>query len=213
MTIGLIGRKVGMTRVFSDDGDSLPVTVLDLSGNRIVQIKTSENDGYSSVQLAFGTRRANRVRKPLAGHLAKAGVEAGTSLVEFRADTGEVASLKPGGQLRAGDVYKVGQLVDVSGYTKGKGFAGVIRRHQFASNRASHGNSRSTKKPGSTGQAQDPGRIFPGKRMPGHLGDVRRTTQNLEIVRVDVERDLLLIKGAVPGSAGRDVVVRPAVKG
>jgi len=213
MTIGLIGRKVGMTRVFSDDGDSLPVTVLDLSGNRIVQIKTSENDGYSSVQLAFGTRRANRVRKPLAGHLAKAGVEAGTSLVEFRADTGEVASLKPGGQLRAGDVFKVGQLVDVSGYTKGKGFAGVIRRHQFASNRASHGNSRSTKKPGSTGQAQDPGRIFPGKRMPGHLGDVRRTTQNLEIVRVDVERDLLLIKGAVPGSAGRDVVVRPAVKG
>jgi len=204
MTIGLIGRKVGMTRVFSDDGDSLPVTVLDLSGNRIVQIKTSENDGYSSVQLAFGTRRANRVRKPLAGHLAKAGVEAGTSLVEFRADTGEVASLKPGGQLRAGDVFKVGQLVDVSGYTKGKGFAGVIRRHQFASNRASHGNSRSTKKPGSTEQAQDPGRIFPGKRMPGHLGDVRRTTQNLEIVRVDVERDLLLIKGAVPGSAGRD---------
>src|SRR5712691_9918809 len=181
MTLGLVGRKVGMTRVFTDDGDSLPVTVLDVSDNRVTQIKTPATDGYSAVQVTFGRRRASRVNQAAAGHLAKAAVEAGP-------------------------------IVDVSGTSQGKGFAGVSKRHHFSSNRASHGNSISHNKPGSTGMAQDPGRVFPGKRMAGHLGAVQRTVQGLEVVRVDAERQLLLVKGSVPGSRGRDVVVRPTSK-
>jgi large subunit ribosomal protein L3 len=211
MTLGLVGRKVGMTRIFAEDGSTLPVTVLDVSDNRITQIKTPDKDGYSAVQVTFGKRRANRVRKPLADHLAKAAVEAGRLLKEFRADAKALESLKVGGKLGV-DLFKVGQKVDVQGVTIGKGFAGVIKRHHFSSNRASHGNSISHNKPGSTGQNQDPGRVFPGKRMAGHLGDKTRTVPNLTVVRVDAERQLLLIKGAVPGSRGRDVVVRPAAK-
>jgi large subunit ribosomal protein L3 len=208
MTLGLVGRKVGMTRVFTDDGDSLPVTVLDVSDNRVAQIKTPATDGYSAVQVAFGQRRASRITKAVAGHFAKAAVEAGRLLREFRVTEKDLENLKVGGKLGV-DLFKVGQRVDVSGTSQGKGFAGVIKRHHFSSNRASHGNSLSTKKPGSTGQAQDPGRVFPGKRMAGHLGAARRTVQNLEIVRIDAERQLLLVKGAVPGSRGRDIVVRP----
>ena len=211
MTIGLVGRKVGMTRIFTDDGNTLPVTVLDVSDNRITQIKTPERDGYAAVQVAFGKRRASRVNKPLAGHLAKAAVEAGRLLKEFRTDAKELASLKVGGKIGV-DLFKVGQKVDVQGVTIGKGFAGVIKRHHFSSNRATHGNSISHNKPGSTGQNQSPGRVFPGKRMAGHLGDVTRTVPNLVVVRVDTERQLLLVKGSVPGSKGRDVVVRPAAK-
>jgi large subunit ribosomal protein L3 len=201
-----------MTRIFTDEGDTLPVTVLDVSDNRITQIKSPDKDGYAAVQVTFGKRRASRVGKALAGHLAKAGVEAGHILKEFRAKPEELAALKVGGKMDL-DMFKPGQMVDVSGVTQGKGFAGVIKRHHFSSNRETHGNSRSTRKPGSTGQAQDPGRVFPGKRMPGQLGNVKRTTQNLEILRVDAARGLLMIKGAVPGSKGRDVIVRPAVKG
>ena len=211
MTIGLVGRKVGMTRIFAEDGSTLPVTVLDVSDNRIAQIKTPEKDGYAAVQIAFGKRRASRVRKPLAGHLAKAAVEAGHLLKEFRADAQALASLKVGAKIGV-DLFKVGQKVDVQGVTIGKGFAGVIKRHHFSSNRASHGNSISHNKPGSTGQNQSPGRVFPGKRMAGHLGNVKRTVPNLVVVRVDAERQLLLVRGSVPGSKGRDVVVRPAAK-
>ena len=211
MTIGLVGRKVGMTRIFTDDGSTLPVTVLEVSDNRITQIKTADKDGYAAVQVAFGKRRASRVRKPLAGHLAKAGVEAGGLLKEFRAQAEDLASLKVGAKLGV-DLFKVGQKVDVQGVTIGKGFAGVIKRHHFSSNRATHGNSISHNKPGSTGQNQSPGRVFPGKRMAGHLGNVTRTVPNLVVVRVDAERQLLLVRGSVPGSKGRDVVVRPAAK-
>jgi large subunit ribosomal protein L3 len=211
MTIGLVGRKVGMTRIFTDDGTTLPVTVLDVSDNRITQIKTPEKDGYAAVQVAFGKRRASRVRKPLAGHLAKAAVQAGHVLKEFRADAKDLANFKVGAKIGV-DLFKVGQKVDVQGVTIGKGFGGVIKRHHFSSNRATHGNSISHNKPGSTGQNQSPGRVFPGKRMAGHLGDVKRTVSNLTVVRVDAERQLLLVKGAVPGSSGRDVVVRPAAK-
>jgi large subunit ribosomal protein L3 len=211
MTIGLVGRKVGMTRIFTEDGTTLPVTVLDVSDNRITQIKTPEKDGYAAVQVAFGKRRASRVKKPLAGHLAKATVEAGHLLKEFRADAKDLANFKVGAKIGV-DLFKVGQKVDVQGVTIGKGFAGVIKRHHFSSNRATHGNSISHNKPGSTGQNQSPGRVFPGKRMAGHLGDAKRTVSNLTVVRVDAERQLLLVKGAVPGSSGRDVVVRPAAK-
>ena len=211
MTIGLVGRKVGMTRIFTDDGATLPVTVLDVSENRITQIKTAVKDGYAAVQVAFGKRRASRVSKPLAGHLAKAAVEAGHLLREFRARPEDLASLKVGGKIGV-EIFKIGQKVDVQGVTIGKGFAGVIKRHHFHSQRASHGNSISHRTPGSTGQNQSPGHVFPGKRMPGHLGNKRRTIGNLEIVRIDAERQLLLVKGSVPGSSGRDVVVKPAVK-
>ncbi|HEX4986308.1 MAG TPA: 50S ribosomal protein L3 [Burkholderiales bacterium] len=212
MSLGLVGRKIGMTRLFTDDGDAVPVTVVDVSNNRVTQIKTPETDGYAAVQVAFGKRRASRVSKPAAGHFAKAGVEAGHVLNEFRVAADQLGSLKVGGQIGV-DIFKVGQLVDVTGTTIGKGFAGVIKRHHFSSNRASHGNSVSHNKPGSISMAQDPGRVFPGKRMSGHLGAARRTTQKLEIVRIDAERQLLLIKGAVPGSAGGDLIVRPSVKG
>jgi large subunit ribosomal protein L3 len=211
MSLGLVGRKVGMTRIFAEDGRTIPVTVLDVSDNRVTQIKTPETDGYAAVQVAFGKRRASRVNKPLAGHLAKAGVEAGHVLREFRVAAERLSELKPGDVIRA-EIFAVGQMVDVSGVSIGKGFAGSIKRHNFSSNRESHGNSVTTRAPGSIGMAQDPGRVFPGKRMAGHLGDANRTQQNLEVVRVDVERQLLLVKGAVPGAKGGDVVVRPAVK-
>lgn len=211
MTLGLVGRKVGMTRVFTDDGDSLPVTVLEVSDNRVTQVKSAATDGYNAVQVTFGKRRASRVNKAASGHLKKAAVEAGHILREFRVSEQELANFKPGGKIGV-DIFKVGQIVDVSGVSQGKGFAGVIKRHHFSSNRASHGNSISHNKPGSTGQAQDPGRVFPGKRMAGHLGAARRTAQGLTVVRVDAERQLLLVKGSVPGSRGRDIVVRPTSK-
>jgi large subunit ribosomal protein L3 len=211
MSLGLVGRKVGMTRLFTDDGDAVPVTVVDVSNNRVTQIKTPETDGYAAIQVAFGKRRASRVRKPAAGHFSKAGVEAGHMLSEFRVEPEQLANFKVGGQIGV-DIFKVGQLVDVTGMTIGKGFAGVIKRHHFRSNRASHGNSRSHNVPGSIGMAQDPGRVFPGKRMSGHLGAVKRTAQKLQIVRIDAERQLLLIKGAVPGSEGGGLVVHPSVK-
>ncbi len=214
MTIGLVGRKVGMTRIFTDDGGTLPVTVLDVSDNRVTQIKTADKDGYAAVQVAFGKRRATRVNKALAGHLAKAAVEAGQVLKEFRlAKAEELGELKPGAKISVQQLFKVGQLVDVQGITIGKGFAGVIKRYHFGGQNASHGNSISHRVPGSTGQNQSPARVFPGKRMPGHLGNARRTISNLEIVRIDAERQLLLVKGSVPGSSGRDVVVRLAAKG
>lgn len=211
MSLGLVGRKVGMTRIFTDDGDSQPVTVLDVSNNRVTQIKTLDTDGYSAVQVTFGKRRASRVNKPSAGHFAKAAVEAGHLLKEFRVTQEALASLKPGVVIGV-DIFQAGQRVDVTGTSIGKGYAGVIKRHGFSSNRASHGNSRSHNVPGSIGMAQDPGRVFPGKRMSGHLGSVKRTTQNLEVLRVDAERGLLLIRGAIPGSRGGDVVVHPSVK-
>lgn len=211
MSLGLVGRKVGMTRIFAEDGASIPVTVLDVSNNRVTQVKTPEIDGYAAIQVTFGQRRASRVSKPLAGHLAKAAVEAGHVLKEFRVDVDQLASLKAGDQI-AVTVFAEGQKVDVTGSSIGKGFQGGIKRHNFSSNRASHGNSVSHNAPGSIGMAQDPGRVFPGKRMAGHLGDEQCTTQGLTIVRVDAERQLLLVKGAVPGAKGSDVVVRPAVK-
>jgi large subunit ribosomal protein L3 len=200
-----------MTRLFTDDGDAVPVTVVDVSNNRVTQIKTPETDGYAAVQVTFGKRRASRVSKPAAGHFAKAAVEAGHILREFRVEPDQLTSLKVGGQVGV-DIFKVGQFVDVTGTAIGKGFAGVIKRHHFSSNRASHGNSVSHNKPGSISMAQDPGRVFPGKKMSGHLGAVQRTAQKLEIVRIDAERQLLLIKGAVPGSEGGDVIVHPSVK-
>jgi len=212
MSIGLVGRKVGMTRIFTDDGISVPVTVLEVSNNRVTQVRTSDNDGYSAVQIAFGSRKNSRVTKAEAGHFAKAGVDAGEVLREFRVDAEKAAEYQPGASISA-DIFQAGQKVDVSGVTQGKGFAGTIKRHNFKSQRATHGNSRSHNVPGSIGMAQDPGRVFPGKRMSGHMGAVACTKQNLEIVRVDAERGLLLVKGAVPGSKGGHVVVRPAVKG
>jgi large subunit ribosomal protein L3 len=211
MSLGLVGRKVGMTRVFTDDGTSIPVTVLEVSPNRVTQIKSLDSDGYTAVQVTYGERRASRVTKAMAGHFAKAGVTAGRGVHEFPVSADALADLAAGGEVTVA-TFQVGQMVDVTGTTLGKGYAGVIKRHHFKSNRATHGNSKSHNVPGSIGMNQDPGRVFPGKRMTGHLGDVKRTVQNLEIVRVDVERNLLLIKGAVPGSKGGDVIVRPAVK-
>jgi large subunit ribosomal protein L3 len=211
MSLGLVGRKVGMTRVFTEDGSTVPVTVLDVSNNRVTQIKTPETDGYAAVQVTFGKRRPSRVGKPMAGHLAKAGVEAGELLREFPVAQDELGNLKAGDVISV-TIFQPGQKVDVSGTTIGKGFAGPIKRYHFSSNRASHGNSVSHNSPGSIGMAQDPGRVFPGKRMAGHLGDVASTMQNLVVVRVDEARQLLLVKGAVPGAKGGDVVVRPAVR-
>ena len=211
MSLGLLGRKVGMMRIFTDDGDSIPVTVIDVSDNRVTQIKTPETDGYAAVQVTFGKRRASRVSKAAAGHLAKAGVEAGAVLKEFRVDAAKAAEFKSGDKIAVG-LFEAGQKVDVQGVTIGKGYAGTIKRYNFSSGRATHGNSRSHNVPGSIGMAQDPGRVFPGKRMTGHMGDVTATVQNLEIARVDAERQLILIKGAVPGAKNGDVVVLPAVK-
>lgn len=210
MSLGLVGRKVGMTRIFTEDGNTVPVTVLDVSNNRIAQIKKLETDGYSAVQVAFGARRVSRIVKAAAGHFAKAGVQAAESLAEFRVDETFTDEIKAGDSLSA-SVFSVGQKVDVTGRSIGKGFSGSIKRHHFSSNRASHGNSVSHNSPGSISMAQDPGRVFPGKRMAGHLGDVRRTTQNLEVVRIDEGRQLLLVKGAVPGARGGEVIIRPAV--
>ena len=211
MSLGLVGRKVGMIRIFKDDGTSVPVTVIDCAGNRVTQVKGTDSDGYVAVQVAFGTRRKTRVNKAMAGHFAKAGVEAGSELREFRLAAETAADLKPGSELKV-DMFQAGQKVDVSGCTIGKGYAGVIKRHHFSSNRASHGNSLSHKSPGSIGMAQDPGRVFPGKRMSGHLGDVNRTIQLLEVARVDAERSLIMVKGSVPGPKNAAVVVRPSVK-
>ena len=209
--LGLIGRKVGMMRICTDAGESIPVTVLDMSDNRVAQVKTVETDGYNAVQVAFGSRRPNRVTKPMAGHYAKAGVEAGSALREFRVAADALAELAPGAELKV-EMFAEGQFVDISGTTHGKGFAGTIKRHNFSSQRASHGNSRSHNVPGSIGMAQDPGRIFPGKRMSGQMGNVARTVQNLRVARVDAERQLLLVRGAVPGARNGQVIVTPAVK-
>ncbi|MCC6197008.1 MAG: 50S ribosomal protein L3 [Burkholderiales bacterium] len=211
MSLGLVGRKVGMTRVFTDDGAAIPVTVLDVGGNRITQVKTPDNDGYAAIQVTWGKRRPSRVTKAQAGHLAKAGVEAGVVLKEFTVEAGDLARFKAGDTVGV-DTFTVGQLVDVTGTTKGRGFTGVITRHNFSSNRASHGNSRSHNTPGSISMAQDPGRVFPGKRMAGHYGSAQRTTQKLSIVRVDAERGLLLVKGNVPGADGGHIVVLPSSK-
>src|ERR1700751_4783149 len=211
MSLGLVGRKLGMPRIFTDDGGSVPVTVLDVAGNRVTQIKTPDVDGYAAVQVTYGKRRARRVNKAQAGHLAKAGVEAGELLREFDVGAEEIAKLKVGETVGV-DTFAAGQFVDVSGTTKGRGFAGVIARHNFSSNRASHGNSLSHNKPGSISMAQDPGRVFPGKRMAGHYGSETRTVQTLTVVRVDKERGLLLVKGSVPGADGGHIVVRPAVR-
>ncbi len=211
MSLGLIGRKVGMTRLFTDEGEAIPVTVIDVSDNRVAQVKTQATDGYDAVQLAHGTRRASRVNKAMAGHFAKAGVLAGNALNEFHVESEKLAEMKPG-QVIGVDVFTAGQKVDVQGVTIGKGYAGTIKRYHFASGRASHGNSRSHNVPGSIGMAQDPGRVFPGKRMTGHLGDVTRTVQNLVIARVDAERSLIMVKGAIPGAPGGKVIVTPAVK-
>lgn len=209
--LGLLGRKVGMMRIFTDDGDAIPVTVLDVSNNRVTQVKTTETDGYSALQVAFGERKASRVSKPEAGHFAKAGAEAGEVLKEFRVAPEVAADYKPGSQIPVG-VFAVGQLVDVQGTSIGKGFTGTIKRHNFKSQRASHGNSRSHNVPGSISMAQDPGRVFPGKKMAGQRGNVTKTMQNLDIVRIDEARQLLLVRGAVPGSKNGHVVVSPAVK-
>ncbi|MEW9898929.1 50S ribosomal protein L3 [Chitinivorax sp. PXF-14] len=211
MSLGLVGRKIGMTRVFAEDGAAIPVTVLDMSNNRVAQVKTDDADGYTGVQVSFGSRKASRVNKAQAGHFAKAGIEAGRGLREFRVTADQLASLQPGAVLSV-EVFQAGQLVDVTGTSQGKGFSGAIKRHNFSSQRASHGNSVSHNAPGSIGMAQDPGRVFPGKRMAGQYGNVKRTVQSLEVVRIDVERQLLLVKGAVPGAKGGDVVVRPSVK-
>ncbi len=212
MSLGLIGQKIGMTRIFAENGDSLPVTVVDVSQNRVTQIKTQETDGYSAIQLSFGKKRAVRVNKPLAGHYAKAGAEAGSLTKEFRVNSDKELAQIENGSIIEIDLFQAGQKVDVSGTTIGKGYAGTIKRHNFSSNRATHGNSKAHRKPGSIGMAQDPGRIFPGKRMSGQMGGVKRTTQNLEIVKVDKERNLLLIKGAIPGSRGGKVLIRPSIK-
>ena len=209
--LGLLGRKVGMMRIFTDDGDAIPVTVLDVSNNRVTQVKTEATDGYTALQVAFGTRKASRVNKPQAGHLAKAGVEAGEILREFRVSADVAGQYAPGATVPA-TLFAAGQKVDVQGTSIGKGFAGTIKRHNFSSQRASHGNSRSHNVPGSISMAQDPGRVFPGKKMTGHMGDETVTTQNLDVIRIDEARSLLLVRGAVPGSKNGHVVVSPAVK-
>jgi large subunit ribosomal protein L3 len=209
--LGLLGRKVGMMRIFTDDGDAVPVTVLDVSNNRVTQVKTEATDGYNALQVAFGSKKASRLTKPEAGHLAKAGVEPAEILLEFRVSAEVAGQYQPGAQVPV-TLFSAGQTVDVQGTSIGKGFTGTIKRHNFGSQRASHGNSRSHNVPGSISMAQDPGRVFPGKRMSGHMGDVTVTTQNLDVVRVDEARSLLLVKGAVPGAKNGFVTVRPAVK-
>ncbi|WP_097462402.1 50S ribosomal protein L3 [Mangrovitalea sediminis] len=211
MAIGVVGRKAGMTRIFTDDGQAIPVTVVEVEANRITQVKTPESDGYRAVQVTVGARRASRVTKPAAGHFAKAGVEAGRGLWEFRLADGEGEDLAASGELTVSQ-FEAGQYVDVIGQSKGKGFAGVIKRWNFATQDATHGNSLSHRAPGSIGQNQTPGRVFKGKKMAGHMGDERVTVQSLEIVRVDAERNLLLIKGSVPGATGGNLIIKPAVK-
>lgn len=209
MAIGIVGRKCGMTRVFDDNGVSTPVTVIEVTPNRIAQVKTQENDGYQAIQVSTGTRKANRVNRPEAGHFKKAGIEAGRGLWEFRTDS--LDGLDVGGEIKA-DIFEEGQVVDVTGTSKGKGYAGAVKRWNFKMQDATHGNSISHRAPGSIGQNQSPGKVFKGKKMTGHMGAERVTTQNLSVVRVDLERNILLIRGAVPGATGGDVIVRPAVK-
>ncbi len=211
MTIGVIGRKAGMTRVFTEEGVTIPVTVIEVPPNRISQMKGEETDGYRAVQVAFGTRKASRVTKPMAGHFAKAGVEAGSRLGEFRLAEGEGADLEVGGEITV-SIFTAGQNVDVRGVTKGRGFSGVVRRHHFRTQDATHGNSVSHRVHGSVGQNQTPGRVFKGKKMAGHLGAVQRCQQSLEVVRVDTERNLLLVRGGVPGPTGGHLIVVPSVK-
>ncbi len=211
MTIGLVGRKAGMTRVFTEDGVSLPVTVIHVEPNCVTQIKTMETDGYRALQVTTGRKKPSRLSKPEKGHFAKAKVEAGRGLWEFRLDEGEGQDLEPGAEIKV-DLFKEGQKVDVSGISIGKGFAGGVKRHHFRTQDATHGNSLAHRAPGSIGQCQTPGRVFKGKKMAGHMGNVRRTQQNLTIVRVDPERNLILVKGAVAGAKGSDVIIRPAVK-
>ena len=211
-SLGLLGRKVGMMRLFTDDGDAVPVTVVDVSNNRVTQVKTQENDGYVALQVTFGARKASRVIKPAAGHFAKAGVEAGEVTREFRVTAETAGKYATGAVLPVAELFSVGQKVDVQGTSIGKGYAGTIKRHNMASQRASHGNSRSHNVPGSIGMAQDPGRVFPGKKMTGHMGDETVTTQNLDVIRIDEARQLLMIKGAIPGAKGGFVSVRPAIK-
>jgi len=211
MTIGVVGRKAGMTRVFTDDGVSIPVTVVEVEPNRVTQVKTIESDGYRAVQVTTGSRRPSRVNKPRAGHFAKANTEAGRGLWEFRLAEGEGDDIAQGSSISV-DMFTQGQRVDVTGTSIGKGFAGVIKRHNFSMQDATHGNSLSHRAPGSIGQNQTPGRVFKGKRMAGHMGNVKRTVQNLEVVRVDAERSLLLIKGAVPGAKDGNVIVQASVK-
>ncbi len=211
MALGVIGRKIGMTRVFAPDGTVLPVTVLEVSPNRVTQVKTESGDGYSAVQVTAGEVRPDRLTKPLAGRYAKAGLVPGRGLWEFRLEAGEGEELQPGAEIKA-DIFRVGQKVDVQGTSIGKGFAGVMKRYGFGGGRASHGASLVHRAPGSIGQRQTPGRVFPGKKMAGHMGHRTRTQQNLEVVQIDVERNLLLVKGAVPGPKGADVVIRPSIK-
>lgn len=211
MSIGLVGKKKGMTRVFTEDGSAVPVTVIEVTPNRVTQIRNEERDGYRAVQVTRGTRRASLVNRPNAGHYAQAGVEAGEGLWEFRLSEGEGEDLAVGGELTV-ELFQDGQKVDVTGTSKGKGFAGAVKRHNFRMQDATHGNSLSHRAPGSIGQCQTPGRVFKGKKMAGHMGDERVTTQNLQVVRIDAERNLLLVRGAVPGAPGGHVFVRPSVK-
>lgn len=211
MSLGLVGRKCGMTRVFTDAGETVPCTVIEVLPNRVTQLKSAESDGYRAVQVTWGARRPQLLTKALAGHFAKASVAPGRGLIEFRLKDGASADLKPGAELKA-DLFKAGDLVDVTGTTLGKGFAGTMKRHNFAGGYASHGNSVSHRAPGSIGQRQTPGRVFKGKRMSGHLGVVRRTTESLRVVEVDLERNLILIRGAVPGAEGGQIVIRPSLK-
>ena len=209
-SLGIVGRKAGMSRVFTEDGQSIPVTLIEATPNRITQVKTVDSDGYTAVQVTAGHKRASLINKPETGHLAKAKVEAGRGLWELRVD--DLGELAVGGEIKA-DIFEVGQLVDVQGVTKGKGFQGTVKRWNFSMGDATHGNSLSHRTPGSLGQRQTPGRVYPGKKMSGHMGAVRQSTQNLEVVRVDAERGLIAVKGAVPGAPGGDVIVRPASKG
>ncbi len=211
MAIGIVGRKRGMTRVFTEDGASVPVTVIEATPNRITQLKTSEVEGYRAVQVTTGSRRPSRVTRPQAGQFAKAGVDAGRGFWEFRLDEGEGDELQVGGEIKV-DVFETGQMVDVRGTSKGKGFAGAVKRHNFRTQDATHGNSLAHRAPGSIGMAQTPGRVLKGKKMAGQMGNVRNTQLNLQVVRVDPERNLLLIRGAVPGATGSDLLVRPTVK-
>ncbi|TAH43145.1 MAG: 50S ribosomal protein L3 [Gammaproteobacteria bacterium] len=212
MSIGLVGRKCGMSRIFTEDGRSIPVTLIEATPNRVTQVKTTEVDGYNAIQVTAGSKRAALVNKPMAGHFAKAQVEAGRGLWEFRLEADELAKFSVGGELKANEVFSVGQMVDVAGITKGKGFQGTIKRHNFKMGDATHGNSLSHRAPGSIGQRQTPGRVFPGKKMSGHMGAVRRSAMNLEVVKIDAERHLIAIKGSVPGAQGGNVIIRPAVK-
>jgi large subunit ribosomal protein L3 len=213
MTIGIVGRKCGMTRIFTDAGESIPVTLIEATPNRITQVKTVENDGYTAIQVTTGTKRAALVNKPQAGHYAKAKVEAGRGLWEFRVDAKDIGNYSVGGELKADEVFKQGQIVDVAGVTKGKGFQGTIKRWNFTMGDATHGNSLSHRSPGSIGQRQTPGRVFPGKKMSGHMGAERQSMLNLQVVKIDAEKHLIAVRGAVPGAPGGNVIIRPASKG